>query len=83
MLVEITNINISYDEGKIGGVEVFFSAENANSTIFINGSVPLTTEEYAGNEPIDKLITLIKQHLKEEVSEDVTEEPEEESEATK
>ncbi|KIO60246.1 hypothetical protein B4065_0172 [Caldibacillus thermoamylovorans] len=63
MNVQITNINISYNEGKINTVQVYFSGATENHEINISGYVPLTAEEYQGNESIEVLTGIVKQTI--------------------
>lgn len=63
MNVQITNINISYNEGKINTVQVYFSGATENHEINISGYVPLTSEEYQGNESIEVLTGIVKQTI--------------------
>jgi len=68
MNVQITNINISYNEGKINTVQVYFSGATENHEINISGYVPLTAEEYQGNESIEVLTGIVKQTIIEKLS---------------
>lgn len=63
MNVQITNINISYNDGKINAVQVYFSGATENHEINISGYVPLTAEEYQGNESIEVLTDIVKQTI--------------------
>lgn len=63
MNVQITNINISYADGAINAVQVYFSATTENHEINISGYVPLTAEEYQGNESIEVLTGIVKQTI--------------------
>jgi len=68
MNVQITSINISYNDGKINTVQVYFSATTENHEINISGYVPFTAEEYKGNESIEKLTELVRQTIIEKLS---------------
>lgn len=68
MNVQITNINISYTDSKINTVQVYFSGATENHEINISGYVPLTSEEYQGNESIEKLTELVRQTIIEKLS---------------
>ena len=68
MNVQITNINISYNDGKINAVQVYFSGATENHEINISGYVPLTAEEYQGNESIEKLTDIVRQTIIEKLS---------------
>jgi hypothetical protein len=63
MNVQITNINISYADRAINAVQVYFSATTENHEINISGYVPLTSQEYEGNEPIEKLTEIVRQTI--------------------
>ncbi|MGG3920680.1 hypothetical protein ABEV41_01800 [Geobacillus thermodenitrificans] len=68
MNVQITSINISYTDGAINKVQVYFSASTANYEINISGYVPLTADQYNGNESIDKLTEIVKRTIIEKLS---------------
>mgnify|MGYP000869526163 FL=1 len=68
MNVQITNINISYTDSKINTVQVYFSGATENHEINISGYVPLTAEEYQGNESIEVLTGIVKQTIIEKLS---------------
>lgn len=68
MNVQITNINISYTDSKINAVQIYFSATTENHEINISGYVPLTSEEYQGNESIEVLTGIVKQTIIEKLS---------------
>ena len=68
MNVQITNINISYNDGKINAVQVYFSGATENHEINISGYVPLTAEEYQGNESIEKLTDIVRQTIIDKLS---------------
>lgn len=65
MNIQITNINLRYQEGEIAGVQVFFNGSDEEKTININGYIPLTSQEYSGNESISSLSNLVKQKISE------------------
>lgn len=68
MNVQITNININYTDSKINAVQVYFSGATENHEINISGYVPLTSEEYQGNESIEVLTGIVKQTIIEKLS---------------
>lgn len=68
MNVQITNINISYADGAINAVQVYFSASTENHEINISGYVPLTSQEYEGNESIEKLTDIVRQTIVDKLS---------------
>ncbi|AMQ06723.1 hypothetical protein [Sporosarcina psychrophila] len=63
MNIQITNVNMSYKEGQIVSVQVFFQGHDDERTINLSGYVPLTAEEYAGNESIVSLSALVRQNV--------------------
>lgn len=63
MNIQITNVNMTYEEGAVKGVQVFFHGYDAERTINLSGFIPLTADEYAGNESIDNLNGLIHDNL--------------------
>lgn len=68
MNVQITNINISYSDGAINTVQIYFSGTTENHEINISGYVPLTSQEYEGNESIEKLTDFVRQTIIEKLS---------------
>lgn len=68
MNIQITNINIRYQEGDVDGVQVYFTGNDEERSISLNGYVPLTTEEYVGNETITELSKIIKQKINEKLN---------------
>lgn len=68
MNVQITNININYTDSKINAVQVYFSGATENHEINISGYVPLTAEEYQGNESIEKLTDIVRQTIVDKLS---------------
>lgn len=65
MNIQITNINIRYQEGQVAGVQVYFNGQDDERTMNLNGHIPLTAEEYAGNESIAALSELTRQKVNE------------------
>jgi hypothetical protein len=68
MNIQINNINIRYQEGAVAGVQVYFNGSDNERAINLNGYVPLTPEEYAGNESIANLTTLVRQKVNEKLN---------------
>lgn len=63
MKIEITSLNISYQSGAMSGVQIYYNGYNEERTINLNGYLPLSVEEYSGNESIDSLTKMVKVHL--------------------
>lgn len=63
MDIQITAINIRYVDGIASSVHVHFQGKESEQVISLNGYVPLTTEEYSGNESLPLLTELIKTKL--------------------
>ncbi len=65
MTIRISSTNVRYDQetGEVESVQVHFSGHDQNRTINVNGYIPLTAEEYSGNESIANLTGLVKQNL--------------------
>lgn len=74
MNVQITSVNMRYSDGQVSSVQVHYSGRDADRTVSINGYVPLTAEEYAGNEGLEALEGLVRQFVSEKVLEDEAEE---------
>ena len=68
MKFEVRSVNMKYENNELVSVQVIYSARNEARTISINGNFELTAEEYAGNEAIERLEQLAKQHLMDEIS---------------
>lgn len=68
MKFEIRSVNTRYNDGVMTEVQVVYSAKNDDYTVNVNGNFTLTAEEYAGNEAIERLEQLAKQHLMDEIS---------------
>ncbi|MCM3110054.1 hypothetical protein [Lederbergia lenta] len=73
MKIQITSTNVKYntETGEISGVQVHFSGRDMNYEVNISGYIPLKPEEYAGNEPINKLEILVKQSIVDRLLNDV------------
>lgn len=57
-----------YAEGQLSGVQVYFAGKDVEQTINLTGHVPLTAEEYAGNESVSALIEVVKQKVNEKLT---------------
>lgn len=68
MNIQITNINIRYQEGQVAGVQVYFNGQDEERTMNLNGHIPLTSEEYQGNEAVSALTDLVKQKVIEKLN---------------
>ncbi|WP_339148416.1 MULTISPECIES: hypothetical protein [unclassified Sutcliffiella] len=68
ILIRYTNVQWT-DEGEVSSVLVNFSGHTSDRNININGNIPLTAEEYQGNEAISALTGIVKQHLAAQLSE--------------
>jgi hypothetical protein len=67
MNIQITSINIRYENNKVAGVQVYFTGNNEDRSINLNGYIPLTAEEYAGNEAIPTLVELVREKVSEKL----------------
>ncbi|WP_339145458.1 MULTISPECIES: hypothetical protein [unclassified Sutcliffiella] len=68
MIILIRSTNVQWtDEGEVGSVQVGFSGHTAERNVNINGTIPLSAEEYSGNESISALTGLVKQHLRDQM----------------
>lgn len=63
MNVQITGVSMKYKENIIDGVNVQFKAQNEDRTININGFIPLTADQYAGNESLSDLEDVVRQEV--------------------
>lgn len=64
MNIQIRSTSVQYDDqGNVGSVQVHFSGHDENRTINVNGYIPLTAEEYQGNEALTSLTGIVKQNL--------------------
>jgi len=68
MNIQITNINIQYENGELSNVQIYFSGHDDERTVHLNGFIPLSSEEYVGNESVTALATLIKQKINEKLN---------------
>lgn len=56
-----------YKEGQVDSVQVHFNGNDEQRTISINGYIPLTAEQYAGNESVEALEGIVRQEVSEKV----------------
>lgn len=67
MNVQITNINIRYQDGQVSGAQVYFNGSNEDRSINLNGYIPLDASEINLN--IDELQNLVKNKISERLQE--------------
>ncbi|ULM98817.1 hypothetical protein L8956_09080 [Peribacillus frigoritolerans] len=58
--IQITATNIRYADGGVSSVNVQFQSKNPEGSINLNGYIPLTTEEYQGNEALLLLTDVVR-----------------------
>ena len=63
MNIQITNINIQYENDELSNVQIYFSGHDDERTVHLNGFIPLSSEEYIENETI--YTKFLMQRLKE------------------
>lgn len=63
MNIQITNVSMRYVDGQIDSVQVHFNGQNDERTINVNGYIPLTAEQYKGNEAPSALIEIVRQEV--------------------
>lgn len=68
MKFEVRSVNTRYENGEVVSVQVNYYAKNETRSVSVNGYFELTAEEYAGNEAIERLEQLAKQHTLNEVN---------------
>jgi len=68
MNIQITNINIQYENEELSNVQIYFSGHDDERTVHLNGFIPLSSEEYVGNESVTALATLVKQKINEKLN---------------
>lgn len=72
MNIQITNVSMRYVDGQIDSVQVQFNGQNSERTINMNGYIPLTAEQYAGNESPSVLIEIVRKEVATKIMDDVT-----------
>lgn len=60
MNIRISTVNVRYQDGQVGGATVHFTGRDDNEYVNISGSLPLTAEEYNGNEAPSALVGVIE-----------------------
>lgn len=65
--IQITSVNMRYKEGQVDSVQVHFNGNDEQRTISINGYIPLTADQYAGNESVEALEGIVRQEVSEKV----------------
>jgi hypothetical protein len=68
MNIQITNINIQYENGELSNVQIYFSGHDDERTVHLNGFIPLSSEEYVGNEAITELSKIVRQKINEKLT---------------
>ncbi|MCY9003271.1 hypothetical protein [Peribacillus frigoritolerans] len=58
--IQITATNIRYADGGVSSVNVQFQSKDPEGSINLNGYIPLTTEEYQGNEALLSLADVVR-----------------------
>ncbi|MCM3169026.1 hypothetical protein [Peribacillus frigoritolerans] len=58
--IQITATNIRYADGGVSSVNVQFQSKDPEGSINLNGYIPLTTEEYQGNEALLLLTDVVR-----------------------
>lgn len=69
MIIQITSVTMRYAEGIVESVQVHFTGRNEERSININGYIPLTSEEYEGNESVNALEGIVRQQVSEKILE--------------
>lgn len=68
MKLNITSVNMRYNAEGLEGVQVHFSGFDEERTININGYIPLTAEQYSGNEAVPGLENIVRQEVSEKIT---------------
>lgn len=71
MNIQITSLNIAYQNEEISNVKVYFSGYDEDRTVNVNGHVTLTAEEYEGNESLVALEGIIRQYVSGKIQESI------------
>lgn len=59
-----------YENDLLSEVQVHFRGNDENRTISVNGYIPLTAEQYSGNESVSALETLVRQEVANKIMQD-------------
>lgn len=70
MIIQITKISMLHEDGAVASVQVHFNSHNEDRTININGYIPLTAEQYAGNESVTALQAIVRQEIANRIVQD-------------
>ena len=70
MNIQITSVHMRYADGQVESVQAHFTARDEDRTLNLNGHVPLTAEEYEGNENISALERIAQQYISEKLNAD-------------
>lgn len=63
MIIQITNVNMHYEEGNLSNVRVYFDGYDQERTLNLNGCIELAPEEYSGNESVAALEGIARNHI--------------------
>lgn len=74
MNINISRVSMQYSDGQLESVQVHFEGRNEPRTYSINGYIPLTAEEYKGNEAVPALEALVRSQVAEKIMEGKSEE---------
>lgn len=58
--IQIVGTNIRYADGGVSSVHVQFQSRDPEGTINLSGYIPLTSEEYQGNESLTALKEVVR-----------------------
>ncbi|MBD8589208.1 hypothetical protein IFT92_15510 [Peribacillus simplex] len=61
--LQITATNIRYTDIGVAAVNVQFQSKDSEGTINLSGYIPLTPEEYLGNEALSSLTEVVRTKL--------------------
>ena len=70
MNIQITSVNVRYADNAVDSVQVHFNGRDEGRTISVNGYIPLTAEEYNGNEAISALEGVVRQQVAEKITQE-------------
>jgi len=74
MKLRIINIGMEYDNDyNLVEVKVAYNGQDDRKTIKVNGVLPLSTEEYKGNESVPALVNVVTNHVMTELKEGLPE----------
>ncbi|MBX9955443.1 hypothetical protein H7T43_11030 [Peribacillus simplex] len=61
--LQITATNIRYTDSRVSAVNVQFQSKDSEGTINLSGYIPLTPDEYLGNEGLSSLTEVVRTKL--------------------